>query len=180
MEFRNKAKNLINEARKDPTLAASIDINDLLESLEDVENDYIENKTLSSISQDIFNVLVNSGYGDDFIKENIDKLKDTMYVDEFNEFKGGRSAYALKKHPDPNKKNRLIKFHFCSLSFKNNTTYILGIFGPNKWCSYIFDNFYFFQTLNDKDKMILSAYEKMENGEDLTEDEDDEDEDDYE
>lgn len=180
MEFRNKAKQLISDARKDNTLAATINVDELLESLEDVDNDYIENKTFTSISEDIFNVLLNSGYDKEFIESNIDKLKDTMYVDELNEFKGGRRAFVLKKNPEVPNKGRLIKFHFCSLSFKNNNTYILGVFAPNKWCSFIFDNYYFFQTLNDKDKMILSAYEKIENGdgsgdEDEGDDEDDDD-----
>ncbi len=176
MEFRNKARKLINDARKDSTLAATIDVDELLESLEDVDNDYIENKTFTSISEDIFNVLLNSGYDKEFIENNIDKLKDTMYVDELNEFKGGRRAYVLKKNPEVPNKGRLIKFHFCSLTFKNNNTYILGVFAPTKWCNFMFDNYYCFQTLNDKDKMILSAYERMENG-NRSDDDDEEDDD---
>ena len=50
-----EAKEIFEQALKDPELLSSINIDSLLESLEDQRNDYLENKTLKEINKDVFN-----------------------------------------------------------------------------------------------------------------------------
>ena len=49
---------IFKDAQNDSSLLSKIDINELLNSLENKNNDYIENKTLTDINNDKYNALL--------------------------------------------------------------------------------------------------------------------------
>ena len=48
------AKQIFEQALKDPELISTIDVDKLLDSLQDQRNDYLENKTLKEINEHVF------------------------------------------------------------------------------------------------------------------------------
>ena len=48
---------IFENARKDPTLFSTVDIQNLLDSIENEKNDCLENKTLSTVQDDILDSL---------------------------------------------------------------------------------------------------------------------------
>ena len=54
METQNQNINqLFEEALNDPSLLSTLDIDNLLDSIESTKNDYLDNKTMSDISNEI-------------------------------------------------------------------------------------------------------------------------------
>jgi hypothetical protein len=49
--------NVYDEAIKDPSLLASLDVEQLLSTLENENNDYLENKTLKGITDEIHDIM---------------------------------------------------------------------------------------------------------------------------
>ena len=56
LKYNNKmdVKQMFEKAMKDPELVSTIDIEKLLDSLQDQRNDYLENKSLKDINQNVF------------------------------------------------------------------------------------------------------------------------------
>lgn len=48
---------LFEEALKDPSLLSTINVDELLESVEDEKNDYLENKTMEMLNKENFEVV---------------------------------------------------------------------------------------------------------------------------
>ena len=50
-------KEIFDSALKDPSLLSTIDIDNLLKSLDNEKSDYLEKKTITSVNKEIFNIL---------------------------------------------------------------------------------------------------------------------------
>jgi hypothetical protein len=63
MENNNQEKIDVHEifenALKDPELFSTLDIEQLLDSIENDKNDYLENKTMNLVTEDIFKLIIN-------------------------------------------------------------------------------------------------------------------------
>ena len=58
-------------------------------------------------------------------------------------------------------------FNVKGIRFTQSETQLYGLNSSNTWVNAYMDDYHIFQRLTDKEKLILTAYEKMENGEDL-------------
>ena len=56
-------KQIIDDAKADPSLLSTIDMNSLLKAIDEKNTDYLENKTLKDINQDVFDTINEQNFG---------------------------------------------------------------------------------------------------------------------
>jgi hypothetical protein len=77
-------------AKKDPNLFSTIDIENILNSIENDKNDYLENKTLDDIVKENFENVLSLGLDKTTMEKICNKLIGYRYVDEIHELFKGR------------------------------------------------------------------------------------------
>jgi predicted house-cleaning noncanonical NTP pyrophosphatase (MazG superfamily) len=85
---------IFENAKNDPSLFSSIDIDELLDKIENETTEYLENKTLSDISQIVFETLTdygnqNKNLNRDTIQIYCEKLAGYRYVERICELRQG-------------------------------------------------------------------------------------------
>jgi len=85
---------IFENAKKDPSLFSSIDIDELLDKIENETNEYLENKTLSDISKIIFETLVeyscqNPKLSQEMIQQYCNKLSGYRCVERICDLRQG-------------------------------------------------------------------------------------------
>ena len=155
----NKMDNInINEifenALKDPSLLSNLDINNLLDSLENSKNDYLENKTIDSVNKVIFNVITTLNIPSYVKQSYCDKLIGYRMVDELYELHKGKHV-------------RWIRYNNCKLTnggivvdikFLDSGTHVLCKNAMNRFIQYKYDDCITFQKLNETEQLIMMAY----------------------
>lgn len=148
---------LIKNAREDPSLFSRINVKEILESLESVKNDFLENETYGTISENVFQSLTKLPITQNDIAEHCKKLVGYRYVDELHLLHKGKYVRWIT-HDEPNKITRgavVVDIQF-------------GDFGANVLCRlvtgqflrYRFDKCNTYQKLTDEEQMILMLYSK--------------------
>jgi hypothetical protein len=143
---------LMKNAREDPSLFSRINVKEILESLESVKNDFLENETFGTISENVFQSLTKLPITQKMIAEHCRKLVGYRYVDELHLLHKGKYVRWIT-HDDPNKIARgavVVDIQF-------------GDFGANVLCRlmtgqflrYRFDKCNTYQKLTDEEQMIL-------------------------
>jgi len=85
---------IFNAARNDPFLASQVDVDELLESLNDDKYDYIQDKTLSELNDEIYEI----GEEENIEPEIIQKLLNNYrYVDDFSNVHIGKHTRWIRK-----------------------------------------------------------------------------------
>jgi hypothetical protein len=143
------------------------DIQEILKKLEDECHDYLENKTLASISQEIYDILKTNGYPENKIETLYNKLNGYRYVENVNELHVGkeikvlRIANAYDSHF--NKLDSTLKYYgkVTNILFEDNGILVRSITFINKikYYNYKYDNFLTFQKLSPDEKIILTLLE---------------------
>lgn len=148
-----EAKEIFEQALKDPELLSSINIDSLLESLEDQRNDYLENKTLKEINKDVFNK-VNALHTDIEKKQLIcNKLIEYYPIEKIYELHKGKHIRWLRN-------NKLTNGGIIvNIKFTDNGTQILCMNSCKKFIQIKFDECIIFQKLNETEQLIIMAYE---------------------
>ena len=94
MENNNQEKIDVSEifenALKDPELFSTLDIEQLLDSIENDKNDYLENKTMNLVTEDIFKLIINLKLQSKDVEEICQRLIGYRYVDEVHELHKGK------------------------------------------------------------------------------------------
>ena len=85
---------IFENAKKDPSLFSSIDIDDLLDKIENETNQYLENKTLSDISKIVFEMLMDycdgtTNFTEDMVYQYCNKLSGYRYVERICDLRQG-------------------------------------------------------------------------------------------
>lgn len=160
-------ENIFKNAKNDPELLANIDIDELLNAIENETTDYLENKTLKSISDEIYTSLSNIGCSPEMIQRYCEKLIGYRLVNELYELHKGKLVKTIKIFDEKNPEiapEPILKMQgkVCSIKFMNNGTYILCIGFPKRYMQYKFDHHVTFQKLSDDEQLILMAYEQIE------------------
>lgn len=146
-------KQIFEQALKDPELVSTIDIEKLLDSLQDQRNDYLENKSLKEINQDVFekiNIL------------NIELEKKQIYCNKLIEYYPIENIYELHKgkHIRWLRDNKLTNGGIIvNIKFTDNGTQILCMNSCKKFTQIKFDECTIFQKLNETEQLIIMAYE---------------------
>lgn len=145
---------IFEKALKDPTLLSDLDINQLLTTLETDRNDYLENKTIESVTTEIFAAI-----------NQLDLSRETKlhYCKLLNEYRLVNDIYEL--HKGKNIKwirptnNKLIGGGIVvNIKFLDNGTHVLVKTVSNHFIQIKFDDCIIFQKMTVPEQLILMAY----------------------
>ena len=139
---------IFEDARKDPSLFRTLNIEELLNSSE--TGGYLENKSLKDISKDIYDIVqtLNVVYKEK--KEICKKLANYRFVDEI--YKLNRGKYIRWINPD----NRLTNGGFLvDIKFLDQGMLIFCKNQKNQFFQYKFDDCITFQKLSEEEILII-------------------------
>jgi hypothetical protein len=145
---------IIENAKKDPTLFSTLDIENILQSVENEKNDYLDNKTMGDIVKDVFENIHELGLDKEKVKEFCSKLIGYRCVDEINELFKGRHVRWIR---DKRLTNGGI---VVDIKFMNDGIQILCKNSANRFIQYRFDDCVTFQKLSSEEELLLMAYEE--------------------
>lgn len=151
---------LFRNAQADQSLLSTINIDELLETLEKNNTDYLENKTLDSISQEVAATCLNLGVPRERAMDLCDKLIGYRQVNEIHELHKGKLVKTVKM-VDGQARIQL-KGIVMNIKFLDNGTHILCMNPQRKFSQYKFDEYITFQQLSTEEQLILMAYEYVE------------------
>ena len=162
---------LFENAKKDPDLFSKIDVNELLKAVENENTDYLENKTLKSISQEIFDTLSKIPCEPEKIKQWCDNLIGYRLVSEIYELHKQKFVkticiYDEKTGEPPSYYRMKANGKVANIRFITTGTQILCVSPPQRFTQYKFDHHLTFQELSEEEQMILMAYEYITEEED--------------
>jgi len=146
-------KEIFEQALKDPSLTSNLDIEKLVESLEDERNDYLENKTMQEINQDIFNKIKKLNTSLDDKKEICEKLIGYHPINEVYELHKGKHIRWIRN-------NKLTNGGIIvDIKFTNNGTQVLCMNSAKRFIQIKIDECTIFQKLSETEQLIIMAYE---------------------
>jgi len=157
---------IFKNAKSDPELLSNINVDELLNAIDSEKTDYLENKTLKSISNEIFESLVEIGCSSKTIKNYCEKLIGYRLVNKIYELHKGKLVKTIKivdeKTPET-KPEPKIRMHgtVSNIKFLDNGTHVVCMVFPQRYSQYKFDNHLTFQKLSDDEQLILMAYEQI-------------------
>ena len=147
-----------NEAIKDPSLLASLDVEQLLSTLENENNDYLEDKTLKGITDEIHDI-IQSAIEDIELQEKIClKLLDYRLVDELHELHKGKHVRWIRRDTNKLTNGGIV----VDIKFLDTGTQVLCKNSMNRFIQYKYDECITFQKLSPTEQLILMAYEHAE------------------
>lgn len=149
---------IFESAIKDPTLFSTIDIDTLLNSIENDKNDYLENKTMQTVTAEIFDKILGLGIGETKCRELCDKLIGYRYVDEIHEIHKGKHIRWIRQDTDRLTNGGIV----VDIKFLDNGTQILTMNSLRRFIQFKFDECLTFQKLTVEEQLILMAYEHLE------------------
>lgn len=152
-------KEIFEQALKDPSLTSNLDIEKLVESLEDERNDYLENKTMQEINQDIFNKIKKLNTSLDDKKDICEKLIGYHPINEVYELHKGKHIRWIRN-------NKLTNGGIIvDIKFTNNGTQVLCMNSAKRFIQIKIDECIIFQKLSETEQLIIMAYECVQNKE---------------
>ena len=162
IEEKNEKVN-INEifenARRDPTLFSTMDIEKLLDSIENEKNDYLENKTMEDITNDIFNSISELDISLEQAKFLCSRLIGYRYIDEIRDLHKGKHIRWIRiSNKEPSLTNGGI---LVNIKFLDNGVHIICKNSQNRFIQYKFDDSITFQKLSVEEQLLLMAYENL-------------------
>jgi len=155
---------IFKNAMKDPLLFSTIDIENLLDSIEDTNNDYLENKTTESVTKEIFHVIRELKTTKEKQRELCEKLIGYRYVDEIHELHKGKYIRWIRIPLKPGDIPTLTNGGLVvNVKFMDNGTHVVCKNAANRFIQYKYDDCLTFQKLSSEEQLLLLAYEHLEN-----------------
>lgn len=148
---------IFDNALKDPSLLSKLDIDKLLDSLENPSNDYLENKTLSDVTNTVYDKLKEIDIENENIEILCNKLIGYRYVDEIFELHKGKMVRWLNLDNKKLTNGGIV----VDIKFLKDGTQILCMNTQKRFIQYKFDNCYTFQKMTPEEQLILMAYENI-------------------
>ena len=151
---------LIHSYKDDPELAATLNIEELLNALENEKNEHLDNKTLENIAEEKYKQLKKIPHiNSDKIKELFSKLAEYRHIDEIYQLHRGKHVrwIRLNSQPPTLTNGGIV----VDIKFLDTGTHILVLTkNPKRKCiQYKFDESITFQKLSTDEQLILAAYE---------------------
>lgn len=148
---------IFEDALNNPSLLSTLDIDNLLESIETTKNDYLDNKTMRIIEDEIQEKLDEIGLSEND-KESISvKLKGYRFVDEIHELHKGKMARWIRNGTTKLTNGGII----TDIKFLDNGVHILCMNSQRRFIQYKYDDCYTFQKMSIEEQLILMAYEEL-------------------
>ena len=146
---------LFEDALKDPNLFSTIDIDNLLSKIETDKHDYLENKTMASITTEIYELISDQFHEIDKKKEICKKLTGYRYVDEINELHKGKHIRWIRNGTGTLTNGAIV----VDIKFMDNGIHVMCKNGMNRFIQYKFDDCITFQKLSNEEQLIMMAYD---------------------
>lgn len=154
---------IFENAMKDPSLFSTMDIEKLLDSIEKEGHDYLEKKTMESITQEIYEQIDDLNLSIEQSAEICEKLIGYRYVDEIHEIHKGKHVRWIRILQENKDKMYLTNGGIVvNVKFLKNGTHITCMSKGNRFIQYKFDDCITFQKLSTEEQLILMAYENLE------------------
>lgn len=158
MDNKINIKELFENALKDPTLLSNIDIQKLLDSLENRKNDYLENKTIDSVTKEIYNNLNKLKLPQEKVINYCKLLHEYRFIDNISELHIGKHIKCIRNEKkEKNKDQIMFGGILFSIHFKDYGTYIVIRNQFYKFYQIKYDNFLIFQKMTLHENLILLA-----------------------
>lgn len=145
---------LFEEALKDPSLLSTINVDELLESVEDEKNDYLENKTMEMLNKENFEVVTELNCSIDEKKKLCDSLIGYRLVDELHELHKGKHIRWIRHGTTKLTSGGIV----VDIKFLNNGTHVLCKNYSGRFTQYKYDECITFQKLTETEQLIMMAY----------------------
>ena len=171
---------IFERAKKDPSLFSTMDIENLLETIENEKNDYLENKTMSDIANIIMEQLDELRLGSREVECIYGKLIGYRFVDEIHELHKGKHVRWIRKQGTNNIRSvngqlgnvKLTNGQLgnvkltnggivVDIKFLDTGVQVLCLNSQQRFIQYKFDDCLTFQKLSTEEQLILMAYEHM-------------------
>jgi hypothetical protein len=156
METQN-INQLFEEALNDPSLLSTLDIDNLLDSIESTKNDYLDNKTMSDISNEIREKVEETGISHEKKEAIIAKLNGYRVVDEIYELHKGKMVRWIRNDTDKLTNGGIV----TDIKFLENGVHVLCMNSQRRFIQYKYDDCYTFQKMSIEEQLILMAYEQL-------------------
>ena len=144
---------IFEQAKKDPSLLANINIDELLEESNDVKNDYLQNKTTHEIQEDIYDALEEVFEDDEDIVVHVDKLKDYRLVDEVSELHNGKHIRWIRRGTTKLTNGGIV----VEVKFGEKGINVLCKNAMHKFIQFKYDDCIIFQKLTIDEQFILTV-----------------------
>ena len=148
---------ILENCKSDPSLLSTLNIDEILEAVEKDKHEYLDNKTLDTISQEIFESINNLGITKEKQTDFCKKLLEYRYVDELFELHRGKFVRWIRKtNPEILTNGGIV----VDVKFLDNGINILVKNSSiPRFIQYKFDDCLSFQKLSQEEQLILMAYE---------------------
>lgn len=150
-------ENLIKEALEDPQLQNTLDINEIMEKGN--QSEFLQNNSLSTISQDIFDKIAELPISQEKKKDWCDKLIGFRLVNELYELQKGKLVKIIGRCEKTQTWKLHMKGKMVSVKFLDNGTHVVCLLGANRYSQFLFNETILFQKLSLEEQMILQANE---------------------
>ena len=149
---------LFENAMKDPTLFSTLDIDKLLSSIENDKNDYLENKSMKIITNEIYEKINETGIDKKTRLEYCKKLVGYRLVDNVHELHKGKHLRWIRE----SSKNLTNGGIVVNIKFLDTGTHVLCMSNGNRFIQFKFDDCIIFQKMTIEEQLIMMAYDYLE------------------
>ena len=149
---------IYNDAKQDASLFADIDIERLLEVAEDERNDYLENKSMKDIVDEVFDTINTLSITKTQTKELCEKLTEYRYVDRICDLHKGKHVRWIRIQGKTSGYSLTNGAVVADIKFTDLGTNVLCRNYLNRFIEYKFDDCLTFQKLSADEELILMAY----------------------
>jgi len=143
------------DAINDPTLLSSLDVDELLNTLENETNDYLENKTLDGITEEIYKEVCEICDEQEIQEKICLKLVGYRMIDELHELHKGKHVRWIRRGTNKLTNGGIV----VDIKFLDTGTHILCMNSMNRFIQYKYDDCVTFQKMSSTEMLILMAYE---------------------
>ena len=150
-------ESIFESVRNDSSLLNTIDIEQLLDTLENEKSESIENKTLDDILQEIVDVLKENKFKNAEIKDFCQRLAGYRYIENLFDIQKGRFIRWIKEGGGTLTNGGIV----VDIKFLDRGVHILCKNAFNKFFQIKFDGNIIFQKLTTGEQLILYVYEHI-------------------
>ena len=151
-------KQIYENAINDPMLFSTIDIDSLLAKIDNVDDNYLENKKLSDITNDIFDAIGELNINNDLAINMCERLAGYRYVERVCDLRNGRMMRWIKRTSSaPFSKTSLTNGGILmNIKIENSGVQLLCRNNANRFFNIKFDDCLVFQKLTMEEQLILT------------------------
>lgn len=151
-------RKIYEDALSDPDLMETLDIDSILNTLENEQNDYLENLTFEKIQRDIYDAFVDARVPKPQIPKLCSALAEYRYVDEIRHLHKGKFVRWMRR----DKPGELAKGgKVADIKFLDTGICVLCMVYLGRFIQYRYDDCITFQKLEIEEQLILMAYDQL-------------------